>query len=116
MKIIVDENVSYGVALALREAGYDVIAIAESPTSGIVDEENFELVVNTSSVLITRDYHFTNPLRFPPDKTRGIIYIRRGNLTVVEEITLVQKFLSIHSHGDYSGKLVTLYKDSAKIR
>jgi predicted nuclease of predicted toxin-antitoxin system len=116
MKIAVDENVSYGVALALRETGYDVIAIAESPTSGIVDEDIFELVVNTSSVLITRDYHFTNHLRFPPDKTEGIIYIRRGNLRVSEEIALVQKFLSIHFHSDYSGKLVTLYKDSAKIR
>lgn len=116
MKIIVDENVSYGVALTLREAGHDVIAIAESLTSGIVDEEIFKLVVDSSSVLITRDYHFTNPLRFPPDKTRGIIYIRRGNLTVCEEIALVRRFLSIHPHSDYLGKLVTLYKDTAKIR
>ena len=92
------------------------IAIAESPTSGIIDEDIFNLVIENSAVLITRDYHFTNAVRFPPDKTGGIIYIRRGNLTSAEEIALVQRFLSFHAHEEYSDKLVTLYKDSVKIR
>ena len=43
MRIIVDESVSYGVALTLKEAGHDVIAIADSPTSGIIDEDIFNL-------------------------------------------------------------------------
>ncbi len=116
MKIVVDESVSYGVALTLREAGHSVIAIAESPTSGIVDEDIFKLVIENSALLITRDYHFTNEVRFPSNKTAGIIYIRRGNLTADEEIELVQRFLSTHSHKEYSGKLVTLYKDSVRIR
>lgn len=116
MKIVVDESVSYGVAVTLKEAGHDVIAIAESPTSGIIDEDIFNLVIESSAILITRDYHFTNAVRFPSNKTGGIIYIRRGNLTADEEIALVQRFLSIHSHKKYSGRLVTLYKDSVKIR
>ncbi|OHE59296.1 MAG: hypothetical protein A2Z47_07970 [Thermodesulfovibrio sp. RBG_19FT_COMBO_42_12] len=116
MKIVVDESVSYGLAVTLREAGHSVIAIAESPTSGIIDEDIFNLVIENSAVLITRDYHFTNAVRFPPDKTGGIIYIRRGNLTSAEEIALVQRFLSFHAHEEYSDKLVTLYKDSVKIR
>ena len=116
MKIVVDESVSYGVVLTLREAGYDITAIAEAPTSGSSDENIFKLVTENYAVLITRDYHFTNAVRFPPDKTGGIIYIRRGNLTADEEIELVERFLTNHPSVKYSGKLVTLYKDSVRIR
>lgn len=116
MKIVVDESVSYGVAVILRDAGHSVIAIAESPRSGTIDEDIFKLVIEGSAVLITRDYHFTNAVRFPPDRTGGIIYIRRGNLTADEEVALVQRFLSNHPHQEYSGKLATLYKDSVRIR
>ena len=83
MKIVVDESVSFGLAATLREAGHSVTAIAESPTSGIIDEDIFNLVIKNSAVLITRDYHFTNAVRFPSDKTGGIIYVRSGNLSVV---------------------------------
>jgi predicted nuclease of predicted toxin-antitoxin system len=116
MKIVVDESVSYGVVIALREAGHNVIAIAEPSSSGITDEDIFKLAVESSAILISRDYHFTNAVRFPPDKTGGIIYIRCGNLTAAEEIAIVQKFLSVHPYEQYSGKLATLYKNSVRIR
>ncbi len=35
MNIAIDESVSYSLANVLRDAGYNVIAIAESPTSGL---------------------------------------------------------------------------------
>jgi predicted nuclease of predicted toxin-antitoxin system len=116
MKIIVDESVSYGLATVLRTLGHEVIAIAESATSGADDKEIYNLVIQEQTVLITRDFHFTNALRFPPEKTGGIIYIRHGNLTSVEEIEIVKRFLSNHRHNEYNGRLVTLYKDSVKIR
>ncbi len=116
MIIVLDESVSYGLAEVLREKGRTVIAIAEATTSGMSDEEIFDLALKDNAILITRDYHFTNPLRFPPDKTGGVIYIRHGNLTANEEIELVQRFLSIHPYKEYSGRLVTLYKQSVKIR
>ncbi len=116
MKIVLDESVSYGLAEALIRDGHQVLAIAESATSGNTDEEVFNLACNGKSVLITRDYHFTNPLRYPSGKTGGIIYIRHGNMTSEEEILLVMKFLSKHQHAEFSGRLATLYRDSVKIR
>lgn len=35
MKIVLDESVSYGLGKILRKGGHEVIAIAETPTSGI---------------------------------------------------------------------------------
>ncbi len=116
MNIIVDESVSYGLAAILRSTGYVVTSIAESATSGTVDEEIYNLVIQESAILITRDFHFTNALRFPPEKTGGIIYIRHGNLRSSDEIKMVERFLSTHQHEEYNGRLVTLYTDSVKIR
>jgi predicted nuclease of predicted toxin-antitoxin system len=116
MRIILDESVSYGLADALLRDGHQIVAIAEAVTSGNTDEEVFTLACNSKSILITRDYHFTNPLRYPAEKTGGVIYIRHGNLTSEEEILLVTKFLSNHPHAEFIGRLVTLYRDSVRIR
>jgi len=116
MRIVLDESVSYELAEALLRDGHQIVAIAEAATSGNTDEEVFALTCNSKSVLITRDYHFTNPLRYPSEKTGGIIYIRHGNLTSEEELQLVTRFLSNHPHSEFTGRLVTLYRDSVKIR
>jgi len=116
LRFVVDENVSYELVSVLREAGSEVIAIAETSTTGLHDEGVFNIAEESGSVLITRDYHFTNPIRFPAERTGGIFYIRRGNLTSEEEIRLVQNFLSRYSKDAYSGKLVTLYKNRVQIR
>ena len=88
MKIVIDESISYGVVSYLRNEGHSVIAIAEQPTSGFKDEEVFEIVTREQASLFTRDHHFTNSLRFPPQDTAGIIFIRKGNLTSDQEIDL----------------------------
>jgi predicted nuclease of predicted toxin-antitoxin system len=86
MKIIADENVSLGVVTFLRNEGFEVSGIMESSISGLDDFNIFELVRKEKGILITREHHFTNSLRFPSEKTAGIIYIRKGNLTTQEEI------------------------------
>jgi len=39
MKIVLDESVSYGLAEVLRHEGHEIIAIAESETSGNSDNK-----------------------------------------------------------------------------
>ncbi len=116
MKIVLDESVSYALVEVLLRDGHQVVAIANSTASGNADEDVFALVCDGESLLITRDYHFTNPLRYPSEKTGGIIYIRHGNLTSEEEILLVTRFLSTQPRSEFRGRLVTLYKESVKIR
>lgn len=115
MKIIVDENVSFGVVSFLRDKGYDVIAIAED-SSGLSDAYVFELVKKERGALITRDHHFTNSLRFPSKDTLCIIFIRKGNLTSQEEIDLIEWFFNYFSISDFQGCLVTISKGHVKVR
>jgi predicted nuclease of predicted toxin-antitoxin system len=96
--------------------GYDVVSISEIPERGISDEDFYALALREEAVLVTRDYHFTNPVRFSAEKTTGIIYIRHGNLKSEEEIRLVEDFLQAHDLELFRGKLVTLYLNSVRIR
>ncbi|MBM3157589.1 MAG: hypothetical protein FJ004_09955 [Chloroflexi bacterium] len=116
MKFVVDENVSYGLVGRLRELGHEVISISESAEKGMSDEGVYALVLREQSVLITRDYHFTNPIRFPTQKTKGIICIRHGSLKSDEETAVVANFISLYTPDKFQGKLVLLYKDSIRIR
>ena len=116
MKIVVDENVSYGLVEKLRTKGHEVISVAELAEKRMSDEDVYALILHERAVLITRDYHFTNPVRFPTDKTKGIIYVRHGSLKSEEEITIVENFLSAHNWEKFQGRLVTLYKNSVRIR
>lgn len=116
MKIIVDDSVSYGVVSYLKEIGFEVTAIMETPTAGLKDPDIFELVKKEKAVLITRDHHFTNSLRFPPEETNCIIFIRKGNLTSQEEIELIKWFFNSYSISNFKGRLVTISTDHVKVR
>ncbi|MFO8010782.1 MAG: DUF5615 family PIN-like protein [Dehalococcoidia bacterium] len=116
MRVVVDENVSYRLVGRLRELDHEVVSISESATAGISDQDVYGMTVKREAVLITRDYHFTNPIRFAADQTRGIIYIRHGNLTSEEEVAIVEGFLKKYDFSMFTGKLVTLYRHSVRIR
>ncbi|MDI6803548.1 MAG: DUF5615 family PIN-like protein [Bacteroidota bacterium] len=63
MKIVIDENVSLGLASLLRGRGFTVTAIAEIADRGMSDEEVWSLVKEESSLLIEKfisNYPFEN--------------------------------------------------------
>jgi predicted nuclease of predicted toxin-antitoxin system len=116
MKILLDESVSLRLAPALRRLGHDVTAIAELNVRGQSDEGVWHLATDEQALLITRDYHFTNALRFDPARCLGIIFIRHGNLSAADEMSLVQTFLEAHPLHEFQGRLVTLSPGSVRIR
>ena len=75
-----------------------------------------ELAKKTKSVLITRDHHFANSIRFKVQDSEGIVYMRHGNLTAEEEIKLARKFLGAYSRQRFLGKLAIISKDGMRIR
>jgi len=116
MKILLDENVCLRLADALRKDGHDVLAIAGAAGKGLPDAEVWSLACEGPSLLITRDYHFTNAVRFAPALCLGIVFPRQGNLRASEELALVRSFLASHPPAQYQGKLVTLSPGSIRVR
>ena len=116
MRILLDENVCLRLAGALREHGHEVHATAETAGKGLPDNEIWALACKGPALLISRDYHFTNAVRFDPALCLGIVFLRHGNLKANEEVALVRSFLSSHPLAEYQGKLVTLSPGSIRIR
>ena len=115
-RAILDENVSLQVADRLTALGYDVLAIAQHPDRGMSDGAVFALATQGAHLLVTRDTHFTNPLRFPPDRTGGILYLMDGNLRGRDEADLVERFLTTHPQESFTGHLVFVSPHSVRIR
>lgn len=108
-RVIVDENVSLQVVPRLTTLGYDVVVIAMQPGGrGVNDEVVFARATEDRSFLLTRDTHFTNPVRFPPAQTGRIVYLTHGNLQGREEAELVEWFFRTHPLADWAGRLVFL--------
>ena len=116
MKILLDENVCLQLAGALREDGHEVVTIADSSTKGLSDNEVWSRACQYPSLPITRDYHFTNPVRFHPAMCLGIVFLRHGNLKATKEVELVRSFLSSYPLAEYRGTLVTLAPGSIRTR
>ena len=83
---------------------------------GAVLDESVSLLDDEPRLLVTRDAHFTNPFRFPPDRTGGILYIARGNLLAAQEADLVVGFLKNHPADHYRGRLVSLTPGGSRVR
>ena len=113
---VLDENVSLQVGDCLRALGYEVVAIVQHPQRGMDDPAVFALVMQYPSLLVTRDIHFINSLRFPPEQTSGILFITPGNLRGREEADLVSAFLRTHSPEVFGGHLVILSPTGVVIR
>jgi len=113
-RVVLDENVSLQVASRLEALGYEVTAVSKHPERGMHDEAVFALA--KGSLFVTRDAHFTNPVRFLPAETVGILYITHGNLRGRDEAELVERFLKTHPPGDFAGHLVFLSPSGSRIR
>ena len=116
MKIALDENVCLRLARELQQDGHDVVAVAELKQRGYSDDRLWSMACDEKRLLITRDYHFTNPLRFDPSRCLGIIFVRHGNLKASDEAALVRSFLAAHSLDEYRGHLVSISKHEVRVR
>ena len=116
MKIFLDENVGLRLAADLRNGGHEVFAVAESAERGMRDDEIWSLACAGSSLLVTRDWHFTNAARYDPTHCLGVVFVRPGNLKASEEAGLVCSFLAGHALEEYEGRLVTLSRGTVRIR
>jgi len=76
LKLKLDENMDRRLVPMLQASGLDVDTVHAEALSGVDDQTLYETCIASQRVLVTLDLDFSNPLRFPPDVTVGIIVIR----------------------------------------
>jgi predicted nuclease of predicted toxin-antitoxin system len=75
MNFVADESCAGPVIRALREAGHDVVAIAEV-AKGATDEEVLDRAFKEKRVLITEDRDFGELVYARGRSSRGVILVR----------------------------------------
>jgi predicted nuclease of predicted toxin-antitoxin system len=93
MNFVADESCAKPVVLALREAGHDVVFIAEV-APGATDEQVLERALNEKRVLITEDRDFGELVYARGRSSAGVILVRFPSLvrrikpaTVIEAVS-----------------------------
>jgi predicted nuclease of predicted toxin-antitoxin system len=59
----------------LRAAGHDVMTVSQQKLLGTPDENLFAVCASEDRALITLDHDFGNVLRFPPERSGGIVVL-----------------------------------------
>lgn len=76
VKIKFDENLDRRLEPLLAADGHDIDSVLAEGIGGADDELVYATCKTLGRTLITLDLDFSNPLRFPPADTQGIIVIR----------------------------------------
>ena len=87
MKFLADESCAGPVIFALRQAGHDVLAIAEV-AKGAIDEQVMERAFSERRVLITEDRDFGELVYARGRPSAGVIFVKfqsRAKPTAVVE-------------------------------
>jgi len=75
MKFKLDENLGETGKALLEAAGHDVMTVRQQGLSGADDDHLYRVVGAEDRILVTLDRDFGEVLRFPPEKTAGIVII-----------------------------------------
>ena len=77
MRFKLDENLDVRLVPLIARGGHDVKTVQEEGISGCGDQRLYDQCVAEERTLITLDLGFSNPFRFPPEPTAGIVIVRR---------------------------------------
>lgn len=75
IKLYADENIRYGIVLALRSQGINIKHAREVNLTNREDQEHFQYAKRTKRWLLTTDRHFLNHNIFPFELIKGIIIV-----------------------------------------
>lgn len=103
MKFKLDENIGRKAEQLLRDAGHDVSSVTSQSLNGAADENLFEVCIAEQRALVTLDHDFGQVLRFPPERSAGVVILevapRAGAGAVESRIQDLIALLSVHELG-----------------
>lgn len=105
MRFKLDENLDPRLASLLAEGGHDVQTVLSEGLSGETDEVIYRVCLQERRTLVTLDLDFSNPLRFPPGKTQGIVVIRPHRPTLPQVRAVLNNVIGPLKSGQVTGRL-----------
>ena len=106
MKFKLDENIGRRGVELLKASGHDVMTVWDQGLEGIADEQLFEVCCAEARALVTLDRDFGQVMRFPPEKSAGIIILDVGPQVALRGILdRLKDFLAVLETRSVSGAL-----------
>jgi predicted nuclease of predicted toxin-antitoxin system len=111
-----DEILGPSIQRLLEAAGHDCSSVPAQNLCGKPDHVIASVCHSESRCLITLDTDFTNPTRFPPANTAGIVVLRPGGSRARKLVVqTVQTFLAYIQLRSIAGKLVVVEPTRVRI-
>jgi predicted nuclease of predicted toxin-antitoxin system len=106
VKIKLDENIGRRGLELLKASGHDVMTVWDQGLHGVSDEKLFEICAVEGRALITLDHDFGQVLRFPPERSAGIVILEVGRRTTLQGVIgRLQDFLTMMESHAVTGEL-----------
>lgn len=98
MKFKLDENFDHRLSALVAEGGHEVDTVQAEGLSGRPDSTIYDACRADGRILVTLDLDFSNPIRFPPEPTEGIIVVRPPRPTLpLTRVTLARALPALKS-------------------
>ena len=105
LRFLLDENVKKELLKFLNSAGYD----STFKPKGLANGELAAFSKSEKRVLVTNDFHFADPLKFPKDKIFSVVWLRVPQDKPEVLLNSFSKLLKDKSEPkDFEGFLITL--------
>ena len=96
MKFKLDENIGNRGQTLLASAGHEISTVRMQELGGEPDEKIFRHCAAEGRVLITLDHDFGNVLRFPPEKSSGLVILElSAHATPDAILNRLREFLAV---------------------
>jgi predicted nuclease of predicted toxin-antitoxin system len=96
VKFKLDENIGRRGLELLKASGHDVMTVWDQGLRGVTDQKLFEICSAEGRALVTLDRDFGQILRFPPEKSAGIVILEVGPRATLQGIVgRLRDFLAV---------------------
>lgn len=105
MKLKLDENFDVRLVPELVKEGFDADTVIAEGLVGSPDQTIYDTCKAIGRTLVTLDLDFSNPLRFPPQDTEGIVVVRPPKAVLSSIRATLRSVLAQLKTGAVKGKL-----------
>jgi predicted nuclease of predicted toxin-antitoxin system len=116
-KIKLDENFPPAMVDIFLKRKIDASSVYLQQLNGTDDDRVFDICINEGRALVTFDLDFANILRYPSDKTPGIIIARsKRKINLAGISSLCDRLATLIAKEDIAGKLFIVEETKVRVR
>jgi len=115
MKILLDENLPFRLAIRLKTLGHDVRTVYERGLTGHLDREIWDAAQQEGRFLITQDLDFSDARRFIPGSHHGILLIRLRSPNRRNLVERIEELFRDERVSDWGGCFVVATEHKVRV-